>query len=208
MRGDRVIEIRKATPADADAFYRISLETGHLGGDATHLYADPKMMGHIYSAPYLRFEPDLAFVLGREKKVAGFCVGTADTSRFETLLEAEWWPPLRAQYPKPNQALRATWSADARRGHMIHMPETAPAEVAARFPAHIHLNLLPVLQGQGIGRRLLQHWVEVATQLGVTAVHIGANAKNPRALRFWRSQGFDEIPCPLSRTVWMGRNLS
>ncbi len=35
-----------------DACYSISLATGFAGGDASHLYRDPRLMGHIYIAPY------------------------------------------------------------------------------------------------------------------------------------------------------------
>ncbi len=60
--------IRQAKPGDLESLYRVSLETGHLGEDASHLYADPRMMGHIYSAPYLKLEPDLAFVIERHTR--------------------------------------------------------------------------------------------------------------------------------------------
>lgn len=205
--GQKVI-IRQANPGDIDALYRVSLQTGHLGGDASHLYADPKMMGHIYSAPYLRFEPDLAFVVERDNHVVGFCVGAADTSSFAARLEADWWPALRNKYPEPDEKTQSTWSADERRSHMIHRPESAPGPIAAQYPAHIHMNLLPIVQGQRLGGRLLGHWIGKAEKLGVAAAHIGSNAHNARAIRFWGKQGFKDIPYPASRTRWMGRTLA
>ena len=200
--------IRQANPSDLEALYRVSLETGHLGGDASHLYADPKMMGHIYSAPYLHFEPDLAFVIERENQVVGFCVGTVDTSNFATRLEADWWPALRKKYPKPNEKKRSNWSVDERRIQMIHLPENTSLPIVAKYPAHLHMNLLPVVQGQQLGGRLLEHWISRAQEFGVTAAHIGSNANNARAIRFWGKQGFKDIPFPTSRTRWMGRMIT
>ncbi|MDC0435340.1 GNAT family N-acetyltransferase [bacterium] len=199
--------IRQAKPTDLEALYQVSLETGHLGGDASHLYADPKMMGHIYSAPYLQLEPDLAFVIEQDNQVAGFCVGTADTSSFAARLEADWWPTLRKKYPQPNEKKRSTWSADERRSQMIHLPESTPVAITTNYPAHLHMNLLPVLQGQRLGGRLLEHWISSAAKLGVTAAHIGSNANNARAIRFWDNQGFKDLPFPKSRTRWMGRMI-
>ncbi|MFN3172719.1 MAG: GNAT family N-acetyltransferase [Hyphomicrobiales bacterium] len=199
--------IRKAKPSDLEALYRVSLETGHLGGDASHLYTDPRMMGHIYSAPYLQLEPELAFVLERDNQAAGFCVGTADTSSFAARLEADWWPALREKYRPPNKKKRSNWSADERRSQMINFPETTPEPIATNYPAHIHINLLPVLQGQRLGRRLLEHWINSAGKFGVTALHIGSNANNSRAIRFWGKHGFKDIPFPTSRTRWMGRTI-
>ena len=55
--------IRPASPADLNACYEISLATGFEGGDASHLHADRRLMGHIYVAPYLLLAPALAFVV-------------------------------------------------------------------------------------------------------------------------------------------------
>lgn len=199
-----MLNIRQANRSDLDALYRISLETGDIGEDATHLYADPKMMGHIYSAPYLLLEPDLAIVIERDNQVAGYCVGTADTLNFEARLETNWWPALRNKYLKPDENTRSTWSVDERRSQMIHLPESVPLPIVGKYPAHLHMNLLPVIQGQRLGGRLLEAWINRASKFGVTAAHIGANANNARAIRFWGKQGFKDIPLSTSRTRWMG----
>ncbi len=34
--------------------------------DTSHLYADPRLMGHIYAAPYALLEPALALVVEDE----------------------------------------------------------------------------------------------------------------------------------------------
>jgi GNAT superfamily N-acetyltransferase len=79
------------------------------------------------------------------------------------------------------------------------------------FPAHIHMNLLPRLQGQGIGSNLLDTWFSAARRAGVKGVHLGANAENHDALRFWGSRGFFRLGPPLvapsERSVWFGQVL-
>lgn len=45
--------LRPARETDRAALYRICLETGASGQDATHLYADPLILGHVYAGPYL-----------------------------------------------------------------------------------------------------------------------------------------------------------
>lgn len=200
-------EIRQARPEDLDAFYRIAIETGHLGKNARHLYTDPNMMGHIYSVPYLKFSPELAFVVEWRNRVVGLCVGTSDTRGFDAILESDWWPKLRSKYMKPNEKRRKNWTQDERRCQMIHVPEETPETVTSQFPAHLHMNLLPIIQGKGIGGLLLEKWMQRAMQLDVTAMHVGANAGNERAVMFWRKRGFKELPSPKSRTIWMGRLL-
>ena len=176
---------------------------------SSRLYDDPRMIGHIYSAPYLKLAPELCFVAVDELGVAGFIVGAKDTLSFERLLEDAWWPVLRAAYDAPNEDSPDDWSADQRRRFMIHHPERTPAGLARTHPAHLHMNLLPRIQGRGIGPKLLKLWFDKARELGVTAVRVGANVNNTGAVRFWKKQGFKTLDgptdLPLGRTIWLGR---
>ncbi len=206
-----MITLRAAEADDLDCFYAISLATGHIGADASPYYDDPKMIGHIYSAPYLKLAPDLCFVAVDDLGVAGFIAGALDTQTFERLLEDAWWPALRAAYVAPNENQRANWSADQIRCFMIHHPEPTPLELARAYPAHLHMNLLPRIQRQGTGPKLLNLWLDNARELGATAVHLGASSRNAGAIRFWKKHGFKSldglIDLPPSRTLWLGRDI-
>ena len=201
-------KIRPATPADLDACYEISLATGFEGGDAAHLYADRRLMGHIYVAPYLLLAPALAFVVEDRDGVAGFAVGAADTVAWEARLEHAWWPPLRGQYPEPAGVPPDLRTADQRRAFMIHHPARTPPRVVDAFPAHLHMNLLPRLQRRGVGKRLLGRWLEAAAAHGARAADVGVNRANTGARLFWAAQAFVELADagpPEGRTAWMGR---
>jgi GNAT superfamily N-acetyltransferase len=203
-----MLRIRPFCADDLDALYRISLATGHAGGDASHLYADPMLMGHIYSAPYALLEPQLALVVEDGTGVAGFAVGTTDTVAWERRLEQNWWPALRQRHAMPAEADAAAWTPDQRRAVMIHRPPVTPPIVALSHPAHLHLNLLPCLQGHGIGTRLFDQWRSLARALGATALHVAVNRANIGAASFWRKMGFADMDLdgiPEGRTLWQGR---
>lgn len=203
-----MVNVRPLQPCDIDALYAISIATGLAGGDASSLYRDRKLMGHIYSAPYANLQPDLCLVAEDEAGVAGFVVGTADTSTWQRRLEREWWPGLRRQYPAPDESKMAEWSHDQRRVFMIHNPKPIPAAVVQSYPSHLHLNLLPRLQGHGTGSRMFAAWLAMATARGIGPLHIGVNPENARAVRFWHRVGFVELEIPearAERTTWMGR---
>jgi GNAT superfamily N-acetyltransferase len=200
--------VRPFRAADLDDLYDISLATGAAGGAASHLYADPRLMGHIYSAPYARLEPHLALVVEDQEGVAGFAVGTVDTTAWEERLERDWWPSLRAQYVMPSEVDAQSWTADQRRIFMIYRPTRTPRAIASEFPAHVHLNLLPRLQGRGIGTALFDRWLVAASSSGAKAKHVAINRTNVGAIRFWGKMGFVDSPpdgLPEGRTVWMGR---
>ncbi len=46
------------------------------------------------------------------------------------------------------------------------------------YPAHLHIDLLPELQGQGFGRRLIDTLRGALAERGVAAVHLGMDAAN------------------------------
>ena len=131
---DAGCRIRAAGNGDLEPCYAVSLATGLAGGDASRLYRDPRLMGHLYVAPYLRLEPRLALVVEDEAGVAGFAVGTLDTAAWEERLEAEWWPDLRRRYLDPADVPVEQRTPDQRRAAMIHHPARTPAAVAATCP--------------------------------------------------------------------------
>jgi GNAT superfamily N-acetyltransferase len=200
--------IRLFEPPDLEACYAISLATGLEGGDASHLYRDPKMMGHIYVAPYALQEPALALVVEDGDGVAGFAVGTTDTASWEARLERAWWPALRARYADSADIAPADRTPDQRRAFLIHHPAKTPAAVAEKYPAHLHMNLLPRVQRRGVGSTLLETWLERAASVGAHDLHVGVNRGNGGAIRFWASRRFKALTVPShvdERTLWMGR---
>jgi ribosomal protein S18 acetylase RimI-like enzyme len=202
--------IRPYEPRDLDDLYRVCLATGDNGADATHLYDDPRLVGHIYAAPYGVLSPETAFVVEDAAGVAGYIVGALDTRAFAAHAEASWWPTLRPLYPDPSGTPFEAWSADQLRGYMIHHPSHAPDALLDRFPSHLHINLLPRLQGRGLGRRLFDLWFETLADMGSIGAHLGVSGANIRAQTFYRAYGLTEpLPArpPPRATLWFARRL-
>ena len=101
-----------------------------------------------------------------DQRIVGYILGTTDTKRFEEIAEREWWPALRVKYPKGPDSTRCRpvvyidyhyiesfenphldrTEADERRIYSIHSPRPTsltPEDVLRRFPAHIHIDILP-----------------------------------------------------------------
>jgi ribosomal protein S18 acetylase RimI-like enzyme len=204
-------DIRPYRAGDLEALYGIALATGDAGGDAAHLYRDPELVGHLYAAPYAVLNPATAFVAEDKEGVAGYILGAADTRAFEALAEERWWPALRPLYSDPAGTPHAHWSPDQRLSYLIHHPWRAPDRIVELFPSHLHIDLLPRLQGQGVGRRLMDSWLEAARALGSTGAHLGVNSANARAIRFYRAYGLSEPVLarpPPAGTVWFAARLA
>ncbi len=182
-------QIRANRPDDLGTLYEICLATGAAGADASHLYQDPALIGHVYAGGYAALCPETVFVAEDREGVAGYIIGPADTRSFEARMEETWWPPLRARYADSDGGA----TRDGRMRHLIHHPARMPSRIVDTYPAHLHINLLPRLQGLGIGRRLIDRWREAVTALGATGAHLAVGTRNARAVRFYRAYGFCEV---------------
>jgi ribosomal protein S18 acetylase RimI-like enzyme len=188
------VAIRGYQPADLDDLYAICLRTGDSGRDATPLFRNPRLPGEIFAAPYGVFEPDFAFVAVDGAGVGGYVLGALDTVAFDDRLEHDWWPALRARYPQPSLAAAAGLSAQERAAlHNIHHPFRASADLSARFPSHLHIDLLPRLQGRGVGRRMMTTLTAALRARGSRGVHLFVMRSNDRAVEFYRRLGLMEI---------------
>ncbi len=201
--------IRPYAPEDLEALYRIALKTGEAGGDATDLYEDAELVGHIYAAPYGVLSPQTAFVAEDEDGVAGYIVGALNTRAFEALAEEAWWPALRRRYVDPVDLSPEAWTPDQTRAYQIHHPHPAPRRVVEAYPSHLHINLLPRLQGRGVGKRLMDVWLDTVAALGSPGVHLGVASSNARGLRFYRTYGWEQLRLGLPElgSIFFGMTL-
>ena len=205
-----MVEIRAFRQADLDDLYRICLATGAGGDDASALYRDPKLVGHVYAAPYAVLSPRSVFVAEDTEGVGGYIVGAPDTHAFEARLEAEWWPELRRLYPEPTEEPRSGWSRDQLMSHRIHHPGRTASEIVEPYPSHLHINLLPHLRGRRLGRRLMERWLGSIRDLGSRGAHLAVGAANSRAIGFYRACGFHEMQPPsrpASTALWFAIDL-
>jgi len=194
------MEIRPYRPADLDALHDICLKTGDNGADGTHLYQDHRIIGEIFAAPYAAFHADYAFVAEDDRGVAGYIIGAPDTRAFEARLEAQWWPALRDRYADTADTPSWQRSRDQWDAFYIHHPPTTPQPIVDAAPAHLHIDLLPRLQGQGVGKMLMDRWLDRA---GGKA-HLGCQAPNLRAQHFYERYGWKRLEgVGPKNVVWM-----
>jgi len=206
-----MVEIRAFRPADLEDLYRICLATAVGGDDATAFYRDPRLVGHVYAAPYAALSPLTVFVAEDPHGVGGYIVGAPDTRDFETRLETQWWPGLRKLCRDPSDEPRAGWSADQLMSYRIHHPSSTTAAITGPYPAHLHIHLMPHLRGLGVGRRLMDRWLGTVRDMGACGAHLAVGAANRRAVRFYRACGFREMEQPPrapSAALWFVINLA
>ena len=180
-----VLRIETATISDLPGAYRTCLLTADAGEDATSMYRDPDLPGHVYVGPYLARGTGTQLVVVDEAGHAGYLLSADDTTDFDTWAEAMWWPPLRRRYPRIEDGSRDAGLID-----QLYAPERSPAAIVAEYPAHLHIDLQARARGTGLGRALIERLLSDLRERDVIGVHLGVDPANRNAIAFYGYLGF------------------
>jgi len=189
--------IRRAGPQDLPYLYEICLKTGDEGKDATALFYDPYLIGQYFAAPYLFYPAGICFVVENGSRPQGYLVAAPDSVLFSQWMEESWLPPLRERYPKPfrpeiTRSPKEKWILES--VHKPHFPGPVSRQGLVKdYPAELHIDLLPCIQGKGWGRALMERLDEELARLGVKGVRLGVGIENQGAIAFYRKTGFSVL---------------
>ncbi len=178
--------IRPATPADEQQIAHICLLTGADGGDAAGRFGDDTALADVFALPYLHGPSCFAWVVDIGGKARGYVVAAGDTDAFQQWFNSEWWParaPLHAE-KTPDDSWLLPEAAD---------PTRCLSDAVADYPAHLHIDLLPELQGAGWGRRLIDTLIAQLADQGIRGVHLVVPHANKPAQDFYPKVGFVRI---------------
>jgi ribosomal protein S18 acetylase RimI-like enzyme len=202
--GTMTVEIRKASIFDIPYLSEICLQTGFSGKDASDLYSDPYMLSQFYAVPYVAYSTDHCYVVEAELnsiiRPVGYIVGVENTTKFTTWLEEEWMMQLRKSYH-----LNGSYHSESERSFIELIQNTIIVEegIVMRYPAHFHMNVLPVFQGRGYRRKLTEILWDSLKNKGVAGVHMGFAADKAGAFAFYKEMGYTELKTT-SWGVYMG----
>jgi ribosomal protein S18 acetylase RimI-like enzyme len=185
--------IRNAVGSDAPYCYEICLKTGYASKDATGFFYDPYLLGQYYAAPYLFYDTSLCFVAEEGGLPQGYIIAAQDTPAFNQWMEQVWLPPLRRRYPQPYPAEKTLSNYEATIIELFHRRLDVAPPWVADFPAHLHIDLLPPLQGRGVGRSLMNTLFAALEQRGCQGVHLGVSKVNTGAIAFYHKMGFTQL---------------
>lgn len=185
-------------------------------GDESHVFdvcvrtgqGDPAILADVYAAPYLRFDPALAFVVDTGERVAGYILGTADTREFVRRYRAEWLPGFVARHAVPTE-VPTDAPDDGPHGVLAAglRPERMLVPGVDEYPAHLHIDLLPELQRRGLGRMLIETLADALRARGVRGLHLVADPSNTSAIAFYSRLGFVALPAEPQVGALMGMTL-
>lgn len=184
--------IRPYLPEDRERVRYVCYETGYMGEPATWMWRDRESFADLFSGYYTDAEPESALVTVIDGRVSGYLLGCVDTRRV--------WNPARVVarhavgrlmlvHPGTAGVLWRSF-ADAVIDAVRERRAVPTAFLDDRWPSHLHIDLLPVARGQGVGRALLRQWFDRLRQIGSPGCHLETLAENRPAVRFFEAAGF------------------
>lgn len=181
-----MIEIRECTLADLPYIYEICWKTGYNGGSIEDFFTDKYKLGHYFAAPYLHYELECCFVVTVDNIPKGYILGTTDTKGFTQWLNTRWLPSVRKLYSFEEGSELHSFEQFADKC----LSEDTPLDPdLTDYPAHLHIDLLPELQGKGMGRKMMETFFKRCREKGADKLHLGVSKRNPAAIAFYQRLG-------------------
>jgi len=82
------------------------------------------------------------------------------------------------------------------------------AAALTEYPSHLHINITPHRQNQGIGKTLMERFHKACQSAGSSGVHVVTSAESP-AVAFYEACGYkrEHFPAPSSRLAILLRPI-
>ena len=190
-RGSLGPSVRPYEARDRSQVRHICHVTGYMGEPVDWLWRDAESFADLFTAYYTDGEPESALVVDVDGVAAGYLLGCVDSRK-------AWNPAIifgrhllrRGIGFRPGTA-GVVWRSlgdvviDAVRGRL---PPTSAYD--ERWPAHLHIDLLPSIRGVGMGATLMRRWLDGLRERGVAGCHLETMGENHGAIAFFESTGF------------------
>lgn len=196
------VDVRLYRRSDRVAVRRICCDTADAGRPLEALFDEPQplpalrdLFADLLVSAYTDVSNPLVWVAVQEGDVVGYLTGCLNEIR---LARVRLFRVLPATLTRA--VLRGVWArrsflqfAWANRNALWERTPRFPVE--REYPAHLHINLVPIVRGAGIGGVLVDRFVEVAKNAGSSGIAVSVREDNTRGRAFFERNGF----VPLAR---------
>jgi len=186
--------IRPYEPGDRARVREIAFRTGYMGDPVDWLWGDPESFADLFTGYYTDEEPGSFSVVELDGRVAGYLAGCVDSSRARGASAAHGRRLLRRGGLLRPGIAPFLWRSILDVARERRVPDESILD--PRWPAHLHIDLLPEARGRGLGRRLMEGWLARLRELRVPGVHLGTFRENAPAIAFFEACGFSRLGDP------------
>jgi ribosomal protein S18 acetylase RimI-like enzyme len=183
------VGIRSFVADDREPVRDISYRTGFMGEPAESFWSHKESWADLWTSYYTDHEPQSLFVATIDDSVVGYLAGCMDTAAMTPSTDEI----MKAVIRKYWLLFRPGTAGFLYRGMLdtIRDREQARGEfIDPRWPAHLHIDLLPVARGSGLGTALMERWLNKLKEADSPGCHLLTLLENGRALSFFEKMGF------------------
>lgn len=191
------LEIRPYEQTDRGAVRKVCYLTGFMGEPVDWMWRDEESFSDMFTGYWTDREPEHALVAELDGEVVGYLLGCMDSRRVWNagkLLAHHGFVRGIAFRPGTSGVF---WRMIADGiGDSLRHRLPPPTYYDERWPAHLHIDLLPVCRHHGVGSALVARWFDTLTTAGVPGCHLQTMAENTRAIAFFEKMGFTKLGGP------------
>lgn len=188
------MNVRKYRTEDRKGVQDICYLSGFMGESAEYFWRHKQSFVEIWTSYYTEHEPESLYVATVNDIVVGYLTGCVDS-----LLAPKLADTMKRLVIKHRLFLRPTIAVLLARGlfDIIKDKQVPKGElIDKRYPAHLHINLLPAARGTGLGKALMESWFEQLKQSGSQGCHLCTTVENTHAVSFFERMGFKKYGIP------------
>lgn len=183
-------DVRTFSEVDRPALRSIVRAAGE-GTPSASLWGHEDSEAAIYLDPYMLHAPDSLFLAFDDGELVGYLTGCLDTAAFPS--ESDRIDRAITDHKLLTKAgpIRFFFRAAVDSlGAKIRRQPTAGDFDDPRWPAHLHINIIPAARGTGAARALMQAWDARLAEHGSPGCHLQTLTENVRAVRFLEKHGY------------------
>ncbi|HSB66578.1 MAG TPA: GNAT family N-acetyltransferase [Anaerolineales bacterium] len=185
--------VRHYLPSDQPAVFEISAESAFFGEPVEAFLEDRQLYNDAFAKYYTEFETSLVWVAESPQGVIGFLLGCADTA-----IQLKRWRKyivttvlLNSISGKYKLGKRTTRFALGMLAGSVR--REAPPVNLSEYPAHLQIDVKQGCRGMGIGRLLIEAYLEQLRELHVHGVHLETTSHNEQACHLYENIGFQQL---------------
>lgn len=170
-----MLEIRKMRESDIPDMEGICLYTADEALLDTFKHREHTL--YLYNRYYTRAEHENCFVAVDENdKAVGYIICAPDYKKYKSGFF--------------KNELKSIFSLDKRYAVTAFLGVLAQKAVSKKYPAHLHIDILPDYQGSGTGTALIQTLLNHLKVQNVRGIMLGVAKSNVGAIKFYKRNGF------------------
>lgn len=152
---------------------KVCLETAYFKNDPDSLYL-------MYCDYYLENEKENCFIaVNDDDEVVGYILCAINYKKYIKIFKKEYYPKLKRASKKHAKNAKL---------------EMALAKIMKnKYPAHLHIDILPNWQRMGIGSALMNALITHLAQESVNGIYLSCGENNTNARKFYEAKGFNLI---------------